>query len=228
VQSGQVIPLLPTPDIDGPGWYIGGHLVLLPVQSAVGGGIQFTFQNWDTDRNTDGYFSQWNWAAQRNTLVGPMLASQTITATGTITATDGTTFKAWGFPWDPANGPGIPPNCRLHFSPEFNVAGDINDGFAGDRWWSSTGVVFLAPGNYTVSAPLSGVWTDVYGASSQDTTQQWDPWTGVYYVPQQAFAAALASPSGVGFTCGGGYYYGHGVAVEGGTATFSIRSFVIH
>ena len=50
--------------------------------------------------------------------------------------------------------------------------------------------------------------------------------SGIESVATQAgFANALAEVAFVGFTCGGGYFYGHGVNMESGTATFTLVAF---
>ena len=41
------------------------------------------------------------------------------------------------------------------------------------------------------------------------------------------FTAALANELGLGFTFGGASFYGHGVYLSSGTATFTINSFTV-
>jgi hypothetical protein len=86
------------------------------------------------------------------------------------------------------------------------------------RWWSIGAAYELAHG----SAPLT--------ASLTDTSQ----WTSVFGERADASAAAtagfhqaLANLGNVGFTFGGGCFYGHGVRVSRGTARFIVHSFAI-
>ena len=81
------------------------------------------------------------------------------------------------------------------------------------RWWSRAGVV-LADGTFTLDVPLQpSLWTSVFGKSGESNPR--------------AFAAALADLSSVGVTFGGGCFYGHGVRVLNGRATFTMKRFEI-
>ena len=224
----QVIQLLPTPSTEsGEGWYVDGPYSLLPVES-VSGGIQFTFENYNQTGEADGYLVQWNWGGNIP-MVQPFTSYQTIYASGSVNASPDAVFKYYGFPWDPSNGPGIPANCRMYFSTGFSDAGGLFNESAGGRWWSPTATVYLVPGtyNFSISAPISSTWTNVYGASSTSQSLTYDPGNNNYYVPSQAFKQAIANPSEVGLTCGGGYFYGHGVATTQGTAILTLSSFYI-
>jgi hypothetical protein len=83
------------------------------------------------------------------------------------------------------------------------------------RWWYDGWAIDpLAPGTYSVTAPLDpSMWSDVWGQSGLDHPAAW--------------AKALKNPKLVGMTFGGGCNYGHGVSVKGGTATFTVISIAI-
>jgi hypothetical protein len=87
----------------------------------------------------------------------------------------------------------------------------------GYRWWSNPAAYPLQHTHDLVSftVPLSGdSWSNVDGVTGAA-----DP---------AAFAAALADAGPVGMTFGGGCFFGHGVYVTSGAATFSLRSYVIN
>ena len=84
------------------------------------------------------------------------------------------------------------------------------------RWWSNPSAVVLAPtdGPVSLTVPLQGEkWTAVNGMSG---VQQ-----------PNGFAAALAHPANIGLTFGGGCFFGHGVFIDGGTATLTVTGFSI-
>jgi hypothetical protein len=56
-----------------------------------------------------------------------------------------------------------------------------------------------------------------------------DQWSNVYgQRDQAALSAALANVGWVGFTCGGQYFAGHGVALSSGSAKFVLVDFYIN
>jgi hypothetical protein len=87
----------------------------------------------------------------------------------------------------------------------------------GYRWWSNPSSFVLAPTNgaVTFTVPLHGSqWTDVNGMNG---VQQ-----------PSGFAAALAHPANIGMTFGGGCFFGHGVFIDSGTATFNVTGFSVN
>jgi hypothetical protein len=83
------------------------------------------------------------------------------------------------------------------------------------RWWAQTSGYNLGSRDsetITFIVPLtSDQWSNVYG--------QQDP---------QAFAAALENIGWVGLTCGGQYFWGHGVALGSGSAKFILIDFQVN
>lgn len=86
-----------------------------------------------------------------------------------------------------------------------------------DRWWSNPTSFELAFGSATVTVPLTPErWSSVYGKFGNADA-----------ATEAAFARALRNVSQLGLTFGGGCFYGHGVRVKGGTATFTLTSYQV-
>lgn len=82
------------------------------------------------------------------------------------------------------------------------------------RWWAQSGGYNLGSHDnetITITVPLTAdQWTNVYG--------QYDA---------QAFASALANIGWIGLTYGGQYFWGHGVALASGRATFMLINYQV-
>jgi hypothetical protein len=83
------------------------------------------------------------------------------------------------------------------------------------RWWAgASGYNLGSQDNTTITfvVPLTpDQWTNVYGQS--------DP---------QSFYAALENVGWIGLTCGGQYFWGHGVALDGGSAKFILIDYHVN
>jgi hypothetical protein len=106
-----------------------------------------------------------------------------------------------------------------------NLSGAVENAknYAYYRWWSHTGRVVLANGNFSVTASFTNLsdWSSVFGefANAMTSTEAESPVT-----PRHGFAQALANPAYIGITCGG-EFFGHGVIAKGtGPATFRMDS----
>ena len=86
------------------------------------------------------------------------------------------------------------------------------------RWWSINTFYVLAPGQAQLAASLTdpSQWLSVFGERADSSP-----------AARAGFEAAKADLGAVGFTFGGGCFYGHGVNVLGGTARFHVRSFAV-
>lgn len=86
-----------------------------------------------------------------------------------------------------------------------------------DRWWSNPTSIELTPGSSTLTVPLTpDRWSSVYGKlGNTDATAE------------AAFARALRNVSQLGLTFGGGCFFGHGVRVKNGSATFTLTSYQV-
>ena len=121
----------------------------------------------------------------------------------------------WFWQFDAGNtcNPGSLP--QIHFY--FQRAGDDMSG-AGNmqfyRWWSR-GYDIEPAASYTLTIGLTpgDWWSSVYGVNA--------------VAQPLMFQQAKDNASSVGFTFGGGCFAGHGVALKGGNATMTLRSFVV-
>jgi hypothetical protein len=159
----------------------------------------------------------------------PILTGKsTLTMSGLISSGAGTTFV-------PLTGAGhidtsgAPATCGSYLEEAGdNLSGAVDNGenYAYYRWWSHSGRVVLANGNFSVTASFTNLsdWSSVFGefANSTTSTEARSPVT-----PRQGFAQALANPAYIGITCGG-TFFGHGVMAKGtGPAAFRMNSFYV-
>lgn len=153
------------------------------------------------------------------TMASPALnAGQTITLTGSIAASADAVFNH--FTATDNTAAGHPSACRIFFSERGdNLSGQ--GAYAYYRWWANDPAdVVLQNGTFSVSAVLSpgagGGWTSVEGEQATNSA-----------AATAGFAQAMANPDQIGFTCGGGYYYGHGVNMSSGTGTMTVTAYTV-
>lgn len=87
------------------------------------------------------------------------------------------------------------------------------------RWWAHTdaGTIILKNGTFAANVILRPEsWLDVWGHVGNETA-----------AAQAGFGNALSAAANIGFTCGGGYSYGHGVNMKKGRAEFIVRTFSV-
>ena len=86
------------------------------------------------------------------------------------------------------------------------------------RWWSNGVSYQLASGPANLRASLTdlGQWTSVLGEKANASP-----------AAMAGFQQAVANLGSVGFSFGGGCYYGHGVRVSGGGARFVLTTYTI-
>jgi hypothetical protein len=86
------------------------------------------------------------------------------------------------------------------------------------RWFSNSAAYQLAPGAANLSAPLTDLsqWTSVFGEKANAGA-----------AAKAGFEQAIANLGRVGFSFGGGCFYGHGVRVTGGGARFAVNSYTV-
>jgi len=111
----------------------------------------------------------------------------------------------WNYRFDKANKCNTP--ARAHVMLQIKNDDLItSDG----RYWSNTGIP-LTNGSFTLNiAVVGGNWTNVDGGFNKD-----------------GFDNLLKNMGNVGFTLGGGCFFGRGVSVSGGEAKFYLNSFNI-
>jgi hypothetical protein len=79
------------------------------------------------------------------------------------------------------------------------------------RFWAPSGVTLKLGDDQTLTSVLDpSVWTNCYG--EHDTT---------------GFAGTLENAMGIGFTFGGQKFFGHGVYLSSGSATFKVNSYTV-
>jgi hypothetical protein len=86
------------------------------------------------------------------------------------------------------------------------------------RWWSNSVAYQLAPGQANLRASLTDPthWTSVLGEKANGSA-----------AATAGFKKAIANLGNVGFSFGGGCFYGHGVRVSGGGARFAVTSYTV-
>jgi hypothetical protein len=85
------------------------------------------------------------------------------------------------------------------------------------RWWATPIAYELAAGSTTLTVPLTpDQWLSVFGKLGNSSASA-----------TAGFQAALLNLGNVGFTFGGGCFYGHGVNISRGTARFTLIKFSI-
>ena len=84
------------------------------------------------------------------------------------------------------------------------------------RWWSNSVAYKLAPGRANLRARLTDLsqWTSVLGEKANASA-----------AAAAGFRQAMANLGNVGFSFGGGCFYGHGVRVSDGDARFAVTSY---
>lgn len=167
---------------------------------AIGNGWQFEFP----DKKAVGYLT----TSQR-----PASASESMTASITIETAGNPFFE---YRTEASNNCGGQATVRLYFQRRGdNMSGD--GAYQYYRWWSNPVAYQLAGGSIELVGNLADPsgWSSVLGRNGADN--------------EAAFRAALADIGTVGFTFGGGCFFGHGVYVEPGTgqAVFTASAFTI-
>jgi len=86
------------------------------------------------------------------------------------------------------------------------------------RWWSIKAAYELAPGSATLTAQVSELsqWVSVFGERADASA-----------AATAGFRQAMNNLGAVGFSFGGGCFYGHGVRVSGGGARFTVPSYAV-
>lgn len=172
-----------------------------PVLSPSGSGWQFTLPHEDG-------------VHYLTTNQRPSPSANTISASIEIDTTGAPFFE---YRTDPDNTCDTPATVRLFLQRSGDdLSGDGK--FAYYRWWSNPVAYTLAAGATTLTGDLSDPtqWTSVFGARASDGLEK-------------EFHAALVHIGSLGFTFGGGCFFGHGVYVTPGTgeATFKLTRFAV-
>ena len=86
------------------------------------------------------------------------------------------------------------------------------------RWCPNSGAYQLSPGEVQLSASLAdlGQWTSILGEKANGSV-----------AATAGFKQAIANLGNVGFSFGGGCFFGYGVRVSGGGAKFAGTSYAV-
>jgi len=86
------------------------------------------------------------------------------------------------------------------------------------RWWSNSVAYQLASGSANLRASLKDLsqWTSVFGEKANASA-----------AAAAGFKQAMGNLGNVGFSFGGGCFFGHGVRVSGGGARFAVTNYVV-
>jgi len=128
---------------------------------------------------------------------------QTVTLVYSI---DGNTPQ-WGV-HDPTD---VPPATMHLFLWRASDDLSCNGVMASYRFWAPSGVTLKLGDGQTLTSVLdSSVWTNCYGQHDAS-----------------GFAGALENAMGIGFTFGGKNFFGHGVYLTSGSATFKVNRYTV-
>ena len=163
-------------------------------------GFQFTFP---TGKNHIGYLTT-SYTLPLTAQLSMTVQAQPLTGAPTYN---------YFFATDPGNTCNYPAHVRLFVQ-------KINDTSEFNRWWSQDpGSYQLSSGGLiTVTVPIiPSAWSSVYGKRGDlDAATTAEFWS------------AMDAPVLVGMTFGGGCFFGHGVSVLNGTASFTVLGFEAH
>jgi hypothetical protein len=177
-------------------------------------GLQFTFsQSALPDPNAgpvwDGYLVANLITGQGKDWHGTPINGSTLVVRFNVTASAGT---IWNFKSETSNNGTTPASVRIYMQ-----AGPLYSTNEDWRWWSNPASFQLANANgksldVTFRIPFDAAnWSDTYGHRPDRDEQH-----------VKGFAFVRSSCSYIGFTFGGGSFFGHGVNVTGGNATFTV------
>ena len=140
-----------------------------------------------------------------------MAASQNMRAVIQVRTTGAPIFH---YRLKPDNTCDVPAHARLYLQQsgdDMTVAKEFY------RWWSNPTAYTLEAGSATLDVPFApDRWTSVFGKRRTDSAQS-----------EAGFKQAIANLANVGFTFGGGCFFGHGVNVSGGAARFVATEFSV-
>ena len=113
--------------------------------------------------------------------------------------------------WGVSDATDVPPATMHLFLWRSGDDLSCNGVMASYRFWAPSGVTLKLGDSQTLTSLLDpSVWTNCYG--EHDTS---------------GFAGALENAMGIGFTFGGQNFFGHGVYLSGGSATFKVNSYTV-
>ena len=144
-----------------------------------------------------------------------MSASTSVDASISVSTTGAPVFV---YNLEPDNNCAYPANVRFLLQEK----GDDLSGRNGKeyfRWWSRTVSYQLAPGTVNLKALLTDLsqWMSVFGEKASESAAATD-----------GFKQAITNLENVGFSFGGGCFFGHGVRMNGGGARFAVSNYAVN
>jgi hypothetical protein len=141
--------------------------------------------------------------------VGSLADATYLTATFKVVATGAAKFN---YMFESGNTCANPAHARLLFARTgWSKGGEFY------RWWANSNAYKLAPGSATLAVPLTPhQWSSVFGKLGNYDAASLD-----------GFRSSLKDVAQVGLVFGGGCFFGHGVSVSGGSATFIMTDYGI-
>ena len=113
--------------------------------------------------------------------------------------------------WEVSDPTDVPPATMHLFLWRRGDDLSCNGVMASYRFWASSGVTLKLGDSQTLTSVLDpSVWTNCYGEHDAS-----------------GFAGALEKAMGIGFTFGGQRFFGHGVYLSRGSATFKVNSYTV-
>jgi len=104
----------------------------------------------------------------------------------------------------------LPPDVRLYIEAKESISDT-------DRWWSNPAYFNLSEGAAKISIQIiPDRWSAANGLFANDNPDT-----------LESFNETLFHPGRIGFSFGGGSFFGHGVKVKNGQARFSIHDFAL-
>ncbi len=139
--------------------------------------------------------------------------SGTLVATFAVITSPSNPGTSVSFDWETEAGNtcfGVPATTRFYIQDTQVGQGQVNN----YRWWANPTSYVLqdSGGTVTLSVPL--------------TSDQWSNTFGTFGTGNlKAFNGTISNADRIGLVYGGGCFFGHGVSVSQGTATFELQSF---
>lgn len=188
--------------------YIEANIKKFSLFTAQGGGLAFNFP---VDTLPVGSRSAHVDYLTSNQALPPLTSASVLMVDGSVTTTGAPVFD---YAFEASNTCVFPAHARLILLVKnWQTAGEYG------RWWSNPTSFQLAAGPFGLTVPLNpdlNQWSDVYGHHIADSPEA-----------RAGFLAALKNAAALGVTFGGGCFFGHGVAVTGGTAQFTLTGYSV-
>ena len=136
----------------------------------------------------------------------PVSTAATVSTIEAIITVDASADCIFDFHTNPDNTGNWPSSVRFYIESEWSNANYV-------RWWATgNNCVVLADGSFQYTVEIEpSKWSDTWGQNGASSE-----------LAIAGLSAAMAGPRRIGFTFGGGSFYGHGVNLLAGQASFHL------